>query len=60
MDSPGTRPSPNPQKVGSLLTSKCEGKGLNLPLILKLAIEARGREFTQKNAEIIKKLENII
>lgn len=37
-----------------------EGKALNLPLILKLAIEARGHEFVSNNQEIIKKLESII
>lgn len=37
-----------------------EGKGLNLPLILKLAIEARGKEFADKNREIIEKLEKLI
>ncbi len=37
-----------------------EGKALNLPLILKLAIEARGREFALNNQEIIKKLESIM
>lgn len=35
-------------------------KGLNLPLILKLAIEARGSEFAKKNAKLIKELEEII
>lgn len=37
-----------------------EGKALNLPLILKLAIEARGREFAQQNSEIINKLQELI
>ncbi|MCD7878982.1 MAG: 4-alpha-glucanotransferase [Candidatus Gastranaerophilales bacterium] len=36
------------------------GKALNLPLILKLAIEARGKEFAMQNQEIIQKLENLI
>ena len=37
-----------------------EGTALNLPLILKLAIEARGHEFASKNQETIKKLESIM
>lgn len=37
-----------------------EGKALNLPLILKLAIEARGHEFAHKNQETIKNLESLI
>ncbi len=37
-----------------------EGKALNLPLILKLAIEARGHEFANKHSEIIKRLESIM
>ena len=37
-----------------------EGKALNLPLILKLAIEARGHEFANANQEIIRKLESIM
>ncbi len=37
-----------------------EGKALNLPLILKLAIEARGKEFANRNKEIIQKLESLI
>ena len=35
-------------------------KGLNLPLILKLAIEARGESFIKKNEKLIKKLEEVI
>ena len=37
-----------------------EGKALNLPLILKLAIEARGHEFASKNKSTIEKLESIM
>ena len=37
-----------------------EGKALNLPLILKLAIEARGCEFASKNQAIIDKLNELI
>ena len=37
-----------------------EGKALNLPLILKLAIEARGHEFASKNQATIEKLESIM
>ncbi len=37
-----------------------EGKALNLPLILKLAIEARGKEFAQKNQALIEQLEKLI
>jgi len=37
-----------------------EGKALNLPLILKLAIEARGHEFASQNREIINRLESIM
>ncbi len=37
-----------------------EGKALNLPLILKLAIEARGHEFASQHQDIIQKLESII
>ena len=36
------------------------GKALNLPLILKLAIEARGHEFSSLHQDIIKKLEELI
>lgn len=36
------------------------GKALNLPLILKLAIEARGKEFAEKHQDTIKKLESIM
>ncbi|MDD3237252.1 MAG: 4-alpha-glucanotransferase [Candidatus Gastranaerophilales bacterium] len=36
------------------------GKGMNLPLILKLAIEARGSEFANKNKGIIKDLEELL
>ena len=35
-------------------------KGMNLPLLLKLAIEARGEKFTKKNEKLIKKLEEVI
>lgn len=37
-----------------------EGKALNLPLILKLAIQARGQEFAQAHNDIIQKLEGLI
>ena len=37
-----------------------EGKALNLPLILKLAIEARGKEFAKQNEGIVKELESIM
>lgn len=37
-----------------------EGSALNLPLILKLAIEARGHEFASKHQDTIKKLESIM
>ncbi len=37
-----------------------EGKALNLPLILKLAIEARGHEFASQHQDVIQKLESII
>ena len=36
------------------------GKALNLPLILKLAIYARGNKFANANQEIINKLESIM
>jgi 4-alpha-glucanotransferase len=36
------------------------GTALNLPYILKLAIQARGKEFASKNQEIINKLESIM
>ena len=36
------------------------GKGVNLPLILKLAIEARGNEFASKHKKLIKELEENI
>lgn len=35
-------------------------KGLNLPLILKLAIEARGEAFAKKNEKMIKELNKVI
>ena len=37
-----------------------QGKGLNLPLILKLAIQARGLEFASKHEKLIKELEELI
>ncbi len=37
-----------------------EGKALNLPYILKLAIEARGHEFAADHRETIMKLESIM
>ncbi len=37
-----------------------KGKGLNLPLVLKLAIQARGSEFASKNEKLIKDLESLI
>ena len=36
------------------------GKGMNLPLLLKLAIEARGDEFAKKHEKLIKNLDEII
>ena len=36
------------------------GKGLNLPLVLKLAIEARGSAFAEKNKSLVKELEELI
>ena len=36
------------------------GRGLNLPLVLKLAIEARGSAFAEKNRSLIKELEELI
>lgn len=36
------------------------GKALNLPLVLKLAIEARGQKFAKKNQSTISKLEKLI
>ena len=36
------------------------GTALNLPLILKLAIEARGKDFAAKNIELINKLEKLV
>ncbi len=41
-------------------TNLKEGKALNLPYILKLAVEARGHEFASKHSETIKKLESIM
>ena len=37
-----------------------EGKALNLPLILKLAIQARGSEFASQHQDLIQKLEGLI
>lgn len=37
-----------------------EGTALNLPLILKLAIEARGKDFASKHQDTIQKLESLI
>lgn len=37
-----------------------KGKGINLPLILKLAIEARGSVFASKNQKLLEKLEKCI
>ena len=36
-----------------------EGKALNLPLILRLAIEARGREFAAQHQDIINRLNGL-
>ncbi len=36
------------------------GKGVNLPLILKLAVEARGNDFASKHKKLIKELEELI
>ena len=36
-----------------------EGKGVNLPLVLKLAIEARGNDFAQKHKKLIDELNEI-
>lgn len=40
--------------------SCCEGLALNLPLILKMAIEARGSKFANKNKGLLKDLEELI
>ncbi len=37
-----------------------DGKGLNFPLILKLAIEARGHEFASKHQDTINKLNQLL
>ncbi|MBQ3641436.1 4-alpha-glucanotransferase, partial [bacterium] len=37
-----------------------EGKALNLPLILKLAIEARGKAFAAQHQDTINKLNGLI
>lgn len=37
-----------------------KGEALNLPLILKMAIEARGKEFADKNQKLISDLEKLI
>ena len=36
------------------------GKGMNLPLILKLAIEARGTSFAKKHEKLIRELNEIV
>lgn len=37
-----------------------EGLALNVPLILKMAIEARGSKFAKKNEKLLKELEKLI
>ena len=36
------------------------GKGLNLPLVLKLAIVARGSEFVRQNEKLVRELEELV
>lgn len=63
---PGTSGSKNwslrmPDNYEEVYFSNCKnGTSLNLPLILKMAIEARGSEFSKKNAKLIKELEELI
>lgn len=39
---------------------KADGLALNLPLILKMAIEARGAKFASKNSKLLKELTELI
>ena len=63
---PGTSGSKNwslrmPDNYEEVYCNNCKnGTALNLPLILKMAIEARGSEFAKKNAKLIKELEELI
>ena len=63
---PGTSGSKNwslrmPDNYEEVYFNNCKnGTSLNLPLILKMAIEARGSEFSKKNAKLIKELEELI
>lgn len=40
--------------------SKSEGLALNLPLILKMAIEARGSKFAKKHEKLLKELSELV
>ena len=63
---PGTKKKKNwslrmPDNYEEVYCNNCKnGTALNLPLILKMAIEARGSEFAKKNAKLIKELEELI
>lgn len=63
---PGTSGSKNwslrmPDNYEEVYFNNCKnGTSLNLPLILKMAIEARGSKFSKKNAKLIKELEELI
>ena len=63
---PGTSGDKNwslrmPDNYEEVYCNNCKnGTALNLPLILKMAIEARGSEFAKKNAKLIKELEELI
>ena len=63
---PGTSGDKNwslrmPDNYEEIYFENCKnGTALNLPLILKMAIEARGSEFAHKNQKLIKELEELI
>ena len=65
-NTPGTAGDKNwslrlPDNFEELYFKNCEnGKALNLPLILKMAIEARGSNFAKKHSNLLKDLEKLI
>ncbi len=65
-NTPGTSGDKNwslrlPNNFEELYSENCKnGKALNLPLILKMAIEARGTKFAKKHEKLLKELEKFI
>lgn len=65
-NTPGTSGDKNwslrvPDNFEEVYCSNCkDGLALNLPLILKMAIEARGTKFAKKQDKLLKELEKLI